>query len=118
MDPSGNEHLSGEHRPLDPSGVARLPPAPPGRAVPNVVYVGAPNDGMAVASFVLGLISLPLFGMGLILGTLAIIFGVMGRRNARRGASHKGLASWGLGFGVVSLLANIVFVVLVVYYGM
>ncbi|MFC7310375.1 DUF4190 domain-containing protein [Streptomyces monticola] len=66
-------------------------------------------DGMAVASFVLGLVSLLV--MNLILGPVAIAFGLLA---LRRGTARRGRALLGLGLGVAGL---VVFGVLVTMNG-
>jgi hypothetical protein len=80
----------------------------PGPAPSRPVPTG--TNGMAVASFVLGLLWLG--GLG---SFLAIIFGVMGRRQtSETGQAGKGLASWGLGLGIAGLLIMVLWFVVVV----
>ena len=103
MDSTGDRQASNEHDGFDSSDGRPSPPEPP-----EPSRSSTPN-GIAVASFVLGLVSVPFFWVGLIfgLGPLAIIFGVIGRRNAKRGAPYLGLATWGLGLGIVTSIAGI-----------
>ncbi|MGY1454188.1 DUF4190 domain-containing protein [Streptomyces sp. SS8] len=59
------------------------PPEPPAR----------PRDGMGVAALVLGLIALVMFWtalLGVVLGVLAIVFGVVGHRRVKRGEATNG----------------------------
>jgi len=72
--------------------------------------VPAPKpNGIAVASFVLGLISVPLFPLGWILGPVAILLGVTGRRNAKGGAPYGAQATWGLVLGGTGSILGIGF---------
>lgn len=65
-----------------------------------------PVDGLAVASLVLGLISVPgdcLYGLGIIPGILAIVFGFIARSRIQRGESGgTGMALAGLILGFIS----------------
>ena len=72
--------------------------------------VATGTNGMAIASFVLGLLWLG--GLG---SLLAVVFGVIGRRQTREtGQSGKGLAGWGLGLGILGLIGAFLWIVLVV----
>jgi hypothetical protein len=102
-----------ESRPRAP-GASPLPP-PPGQQP----YVQAPerSNGLATAALVLGIIGVFLFWTvwaGLLLGTLAIIFGAIGRSNAKHGAPNQGSATAGLVLGIVSVLASISFLVFII----
>jgi len=69
------------------------------------------GNGVAVASLVLGLVSVVLMCIWYVAmpcGILAIIFGVGGRKNAREGASGGGMATAGLVLGLLGLLLPIV----------
>jgi hypothetical protein len=94
-----------------PPGPPPPPPAPP---------AAQPTNGMAVASLVLGILSLLLFFTVVppfILGALAVIFGALGLSKAKQGAPNKGLALAGLICGGVGILAAIAFIALVVTAG-
>lgn len=96
---------------VDPAGPPPPPPAPPAIQ---------PTNGMAVASLVLGILSLLLFFTivpPFILGALAVIFGALGLSKAKQGAPNKGLALAGLICGGVGILAAIAFIALVVTAG-
>lgn len=68
------------------------------------------TNGMAVASFVLGILWLG--GLG---SLLAVVFGAIGRKQTRAtGQSGKGLASWGLGLGIVGLVIAVLWIVVFV----
>jgi hypothetical protein len=96
---------------LTPPGPPPPPPAPP--AV-------QPTNGLAVASLVLGILSILLFFTVVppfILGGLAVIFGIIGLSKAAQGAPNKGLAVAGLVCGAIGLVAAIAFIALVVSAG-
>jgi hypothetical protein len=96
---------------VEPAGPPPPPPAPPAIQ---------PTNGMAVASLVLGILSLLLFFTivpPFILGALAVIFGALGLSKAKQGAPNKGLALAGLICGGVGILAAIAFIALVVTAG-
>lgn len=72
---------------------------------------GAGKEGFAIASLVLGILSLPLFCfwcLGIPCGVLAIIFGVLGKDS-----SQRGLAIAGIVMGCISVAIAIFFVFLV-----
>lgn len=75
--------------------------------------VRPPGNGMAVASLVLGIVSLALFCIWYIAlpsAILAIIFGVVGRARANAGASGRGMATAGLILGCVSIGIIVLFI--------
>jgi uncharacterized protein YndB with AHSA1/START domain len=78
------------------------------------VYAAAGHEnGLAIASLVLGVTSVVL-PIGPLAAPFAIAMGVVGRRRARQGARHGGLAVAGLTLGVVGLVLWTVIFVLVV----
>ena len=82
---------------LTPTGPPPPPPAPP---------APQPTNGMAVASLVLGILSILLFFTVVppfILGGLGVIFGIIGLTKAGQGAPNKGLAIAGLVCGAIGL---------------
>jgi hypothetical protein len=81
------------------------PPPPPGYQYGE----GGParNDGKAVAALVCGLVGLVL--AGIILGIIAIVFGVQSRKaiDASRGQlKGRGMATAGLVLGIVDIVTN------------
>ncbi|UXY22214.1 DUF4190 domain-containing protein [Streptomyces cynarae] len=74
-----------------------------------------PSNGMGIASLVLGVISLVLFCLwpvALIVGVLAVIFGIIGRRKARRGeATNGGMALAGVICGAVGFVLSAVLLI-------
>jgi uncharacterized protein DUF4190/predicted membrane protein DUF2232 len=70
------------------------------------------KNGMGVAALVFGILAIltcwfPI--VGLVLGLLALIFGIVGRGRARRGlAGNGGMALTGIVLGVLSIIVNII----------
>lgn len=78
-----------------------------------------PSNGFAVAALVLGIISILMFwtfGIGVVVGVLAVVFGILGRNRAKEmaGDGKAGLATAGLITGALGVLAGIAFIVLIV----
>ena len=91
---------------------AYAPQAAPAGYVPAAPYRGpmtataqAPDNGLAVASFVCGLLGLVPLWIGFVLCVLAVIFGVLGlqRANVAMGKG-RGLAIAGIVLGLVFVL--------------
>lgn len=77
----------------------------------------APQNGMGLAAMVLGILSCALFCLygvvSLVLGILAVVFGVKGRRKAERGeADNHGQAQAGLIMGVIGIVLGVAVIVL------
>ncbi|GAA3954803.1 DUF4190 domain-containing protein [Streptomyces marokkonensis] len=71
-----------------------------------------PQNGMGTAAMVLGILACSLFCMygvvSLVLGTLAVVFGVKGRRRAARGeANNHGQAQAGFVMGIIGIVLGI-----------
>ncbi|MDH6587603.1 hypothetical protein M2161_006709 [Streptomyces sp. SAI-133] len=109
--------------PLGPEG----PGAPVGYGYPSYPqgpqgYGGwappkPPQNGMGVAAMVLGILSCALFCMygilSLVLGVLAIIFGIKGRKRAELGeATNHGQAQAGFIMGIIGTILGIAVIVL------
>jgi Domain of unknown function (DUF4190) len=105
-----------------PSAYGAAPPygAPPGQPAP---YAGAPyggpagagpRNGLGTAALVLGIVAIPgIFTvvLGILLGLLALIFGIIGRKRvARREATNGGAALAGAILGGVALAISIILV--------
>ncbi|MGC9379207.1 DUF4190 domain-containing protein [Streptomyces sp. MH13] len=124
--------------PMPPAGFAapadRVPPppiAPGGPGVPGGYgypgypqgygWPGAPmppQNGMGTAAMVLGILACSLFCLygvvSLVLGVLAVVFGVKGRRKAERGeADNHGQAQAGFVMGIVGIVLGIVVITLI-----
>jgi hypothetical protein len=78
------------------------------------------GNGIAVAAITCGLIALifawmPLFVViGIVLGVLAVVFGIRGRRRAREGGPGEGMALTGIVSGSVALALSVVGIVFTV----
>ncbi|MFJ2019263.1 DUF4190 domain-containing protein [Streptomyces nodosus] len=90
--------------------------------VPHYAWPGAavaPSDGMGTASLVLGIISVVGFclcGASIVPGALAVIFGILGLRKARRGeATNGGVALAGIICGAVGMVLAVVVVVAMIF---
>ncbi|WP_239158096.1 DUF4190 domain-containing protein [Streptomyces sp. SID13726] len=76
-----------------------------------------PQNGMGVAAMVLGILSCALFCMygilSLVLGVLAIVFGIKGRKRAERGeATNHGQAQAGFIMGIIGTILGVAVIVL------
>ncbi|MGW0582030.1 DUF4190 domain-containing protein [Streptomyces sp. NPDC002920] len=113
--------------PISPDGPGQVPYGYPGGygypAHPQVPYgwPGAPRveqNGMGITSMVLGIVSAVgfcLWPLAIVLGILAVVFGVIGRKKAKRGEASNpgqalagiicGAAGFALGTGLISLIA-------------
>jgi Na+/proline symporter len=77
----------------------------------QVIYVEKAGNGLAVAGFVCALIGafaglVPiLFWLAIPLGVLGLVFGIVGRRRAKRepAVGRRGMASWGVALGIVAV---------------
>ncbi len=91
------------------------PPQPPPPAQPPPVAPQAQGTpGMAIAALVCGLIGLVTSWLvfGVVLSILAIIFGVIGKRQAEeRGGQGSGMAIAGIVTGVIGILILILVIV-------
>ncbi|MCH0542542.1 DUF4190 domain-containing protein [Streptomyces sp. MUM 203J] len=74
-----------------------------------------PNNGLGIASMVLGIIAVVTcwaWGLGVVLGVLALIFGIIGQRRAKRGeATNGGMAVAGIATGAVGIVLGLAAVV-------
>lgn len=119
--------------PIAPTGPG-LPPAPapapggygyPGYPAGSYGWTGmpmAPQNGMGTAAMVLGILSICLFCLygvvSLVLGILAVVFGIKGRRRAERGeATNHGQAQAGLIMGVIGIIVGVAVIVLLLVIG-
>lgn len=79
----------------------------------------SPANGMGITAMVLGIVATVLFclyGLGIVLGVLALIFGFIGRARVRRGeATNGGMALAGIILGAVGVVISAVFLALVIY---
>ncbi|GAA3376272.1 DUF4190 domain-containing protein [Streptomyces sannanensis] len=79
----------------------------------------APQNGFGITALVLGIVSVVLFclyGFQIILGILAVIFGVLGRNRAKRGeATNGGMALAGIILGALGILVSTVIIGFIVW---
>jgi hypothetical protein len=71
----------------------------------------APSNGFGTAALILGIVGLitAIFGVGILLGILAVIFGFLGRGRAKRGeASNGGAALAGVITGALAFVGGAV----------
>ncbi|MBA2616000.1 MAG: DUF4190 domain-containing protein [Actinobacteria bacterium] len=77
-------------------------------------YAGRSREnGAAIASLVLGIASLVIPFVAFVGGPVGLVTGIIGRRRARRGAKHGGLATAGIALAIVAL---VVWVVLALFF--
>ncbi|MFE0184225.1 DUF4190 domain-containing protein [Streptomyces olivaceus] len=115
--------------PVAPGGPAPAPGAAPGYGYPGYPqgysqgygWPGMPmppQNGMGTASMVLGILACALFCMygvvSVVLGVLAVVFGVKGRRRAEQGlANNHGQAQAGFVMGIVGIILGVVVIALI-----
>ncbi|KPC83737.1 MULTISPECIES: DUF4190 domain-containing protein [Streptomyces] len=79
----------------------------------------APANGLGIAAMVLGIIAVVgfcMYGLGVVLGVLALIFGIIGRGRARRGeASNGGMALAGIILGSIGIVISAVFLGFIIW---
>ncbi|MFI9211877.1 MULTISPECIES: DUF4190 domain-containing protein [unclassified Streptomyces] len=80
-----------------------------------------PSNGMGIASMVLGIVAVVgfcLYGLNIILGILALIFGIIGLKKAGRGeATNRGMALAGVILGAVGIVVGAVILGLIIWAG-
>lgn len=81
-------------------------------------YGVQPSNGMATAALVLGIASIVLFwsfGFGVLLGILAVIFGVLGGNRAKElpGEPQAGRAKAGLITGIIGIVGGVAFFIVI-----
>ncbi|MFE5939259.1 DUF4190 domain-containing protein [Streptomyces sp. NPDC056470] len=78
-----------------------------------------PSNGMGIAAMVLGIIAVAgfcMYGLGVILGILALVFGIIGRKKVQRGeANNGGMATAGIVLGSIGILVSAVFLAFVIW---
>jgi hypothetical protein len=108
--------------PAQPGPPAGFPPqsVPYGYAAPQVIVYGHQSNGIGIAAGVCGIIAVALCWipfvdyLSIVLGALAIIFGVLGVRHANQsGGAGKGMAITGIVCGIVGLAIAIIFLLLI-----
>lgn len=112
----GNWYPPQQETPPPPPPSAPPPPAPapppPGQPA-GPAAEPAPSHAVAIAALVVGIVSLLLFwafGLGAVLGIVAVILGVKGTNAAKKHPARpgNGLAVGGIVTGVIGILAGLV----------
>lgn len=84
----------------------------------NTVQQG-PANGFGVAALVLGIVGVVIFcawGLGIIIGGLALIFGILGRKRVQRGeANNGGMALAGIILGPIAMVIGAVVISLYIW---
>ncbi|MBT2441620.1 DUF4190 domain-containing protein [Streptomyces sp. ISL-36] len=79
----------------------------------------SPANGMGITSMVLGIIATVgfcMYGLGIILGVLALIFGIIGRKKVQRGeANNGGMATAGIVLGAIGTLISAAFLAFIIW---
>ncbi|MFJ8585501.1 DUF4190 domain-containing protein [Streptomyces sp. NPDC093595] len=130
--------------PIAPGGPAQPAPGPYGYPAPGVPaapppatngygYPGYPGysaygpggwqagpaNGMGITSMVLGIIATAgfcMYGLGIILGILALIFGIVGRKRVQRGeANNGGMATAGIILGAIGTVVSAAFLAFIIW---
>ncbi|MFF8553533.1 DUF4190 domain-containing protein [Streptomyces sp. NPDC015501] len=103
------------------------PPAQPYGGYPGYGAYGvgpaawgpAPNNGLGTAAMVIGIVSVVgfcLYGLNIILGILALIFGIIGLGRAKRGeATNRGMALAGVILGSVGIVVGATILGLIIW---
>ncbi|MFB7865817.1 MULTISPECIES: DUF4190 domain-containing protein [unclassified Streptomyces] len=103
-------------------GYPAAPPSPYGGYGAGYGQPGwgaSPSNGMGTAAMVLGIIAVVgfcFYGLGTVLGILALIFGVIGLKKANRGeATNRGMAIAGIVLGAIGALVSSVFLGFIIW---
>ncbi|MFC9647651.1 MULTISPECIES: DUF4190 domain-containing protein [unclassified Streptomyces] len=132
--PYGYPGASPGQHPAAPYGAGAGPGQAPGYGYPGYPaaqpYPGMPGygqpgwqppaNGMGVAAMVLGILSVCLFCLygigGIVLGVLALIFGIVGRKRVRRGqATNEGQARAGVILGSIGIALGVIFLGFIIW---
>jgi hypothetical protein len=97
--------------PPAPGSASTWTPTPSSAGQPAVTAAG--TNGIALAALVCGIVGavlalLFLFWVAIVLGVLAIVFGMMGLRNARAGAPNKTSATAGVVLGSLTIVFGLI----------
>ncbi|MGI5480348.1 DUF4190 domain-containing protein [Streptomyces lavendofoliae] len=108
--PAGAYGYPGHPAATQPAGAYGYPGYPGYGTYAGPGWQQAPSNGLGVTALVLGIISVVLFclwGLGVVLGVLALVFGVLGRKKAQRGeADNHGVALAGIILGAVGIVVG------------
>lgn len=88
-----------------------MPPPPPGAPMPGGAATG--NNGLAIASLIVGLVSFLCCSVGFIPGIIAIVLGVMGKNQIKQtGQSGEGMATAGIVLGAIGIVWAVFWLIL------
>ncbi|WP_444852279.1 DUF4190 domain-containing protein [Streptomyces sp. NPDC000229] len=111
--------LYGYPAPTPPTGAYGYPGYPGYSAYGQLGWQQSPANGMGITALVLGIISVVVFclyGLGIVLGILALIFGIIGRKKAQRGeANNHGMALAGIILGAVGIVVGGAFLAFMIW---
>ncbi|MFJ8669974.1 DUF4190 domain-containing protein [Streptomyces sp. NPDC093600] len=126
--PGAYGYPTGATPPMAPSGTAGYGyPGYPAYGAPGYGAGGygqpgwqqPPSNGMGTAAMVLGIVAVfgfCLYGFGIVLGILALIFGIIGVKKAGRGeATNRGMAIAGIVLGAIGIAVGAVFLGFIVW---
>ncbi|MEU8760883.1 DUF4190 domain-containing protein [Streptomyces sp. NPDC048659] len=95
------------------------PPSSPYPAYGQPGWQQAPANGMGTTAMVLGIVAVVgfcFYGLGVVLGVLALIFGIIGLKKVNRGeANNRGMAIAGIVLGGVGVLVSAVFLGFIIW---
>ncbi|MEU1870745.1 hypothetical protein RKD37_008355 [Streptomyces ambofaciens] len=90
------------------------PATPAGSTQPHTREGAGRGNGMAIAALVLGILAVVLFWTvvgGVLLGILALVFGIIGARRARGGrAPRRTMSIFGAVLGVLGVIGSVVII--------
>jgi uncharacterized membrane protein len=90
------------------------PAAPAGSTQPHTGAAAGRGNGPAIAALVLGILAVVLFWTvigGVVLGILALVFGIIGARRARGGrAPRRTMSIFGAVLGVLGIIGSVVII--------
>jgi hypothetical protein len=117
--PGGQPETSAYGQPAAPGPPPSAQPGAP-YGQPAYGYPGptGPRNGLGTAALVCGIVGVVLcftVVLGIVLGVLALVFGLIGRGRAKRGeATNRGHATAGVVLGIIGVVLSIVFIVIYV----
>jgi hypothetical protein len=103
----------GAYMPPAPPPAGYVPPPPGAYMAPGMGYAGQRTDGLAIASLIIGIVSVACFVvcLGIVLGPIAAILGFISRqRVATSGGMVKGgtMATIGMVLGVIGFVVSVI----------
>ncbi|MFG2718034.1 DUF4190 domain-containing protein [Streptomyces sp. NPDC048416] len=119
-DPGGYGYPAYPQQPAQTGGYPGYPGQQPSYGYPGWAGMSAPQNGFGTAAMVLGIIACAsmfcTWGIaGIVLGVLALIFGLLGKGRAARGeANNRGQAVAGVVMGIIGIVLGIAILVLVI----